>query len=351
VRWALVLAAVFPTILGMSALLFGVAGNQELACTYLRGFRLLIAAELVLVLILACVGLAYEQRARAHDAAQFRPPGSLVDLGGYKLHLYCTGSGGPTVILEHGHQATYLDWNLVQPKLSQFARVCSFDRAGYGWSDPSPQPRLPSRMAEELRRLLEAAGEKPPYILVGHSFGGLDAIMFAHKFPSQVAGVVLVDSSHPDGLKQSSWQSRFWLRLMQFTMPFGLPRSRGWCGGGPQETLRIKRALNCQPENIRTIFREDAAFPVTVQEIRQIADLGSLPLVVIARDPATGPDAVSAASHTQQQRAWAMLSRDSKFVIAQGSGHDIPLARPEVIVESVRDLIKLREQADSRGTP
>ena len=335
----------------MSSLLYLFAGNQELARTYLRSFRLVIAAELIFVLVLACAGLVYEQRARTLDAAQFRPPGRMIDLGGYKLHLFCTGSGAPTVVLEHGHGATYLDWHLVQPKLSEFARVCSFDRAGYGWSDPSPQPRLPSMMAEELRKLLEAAGEKPPYILVGHSFGGLDAIIFAHKFPSDVAGVVLVDSSHPDVLRQSSWQSRCWLRLMQFTMPFGLPRLRGWCGGGPQESLRIKRALNCRSENIRTILREEEAFASAAQEIREMANLASLPLIVVARDPATGPDAASAASHTQHQRALTELSRDSKFVIAQGSGHDIPLARPEVIVESVRSLIKLREQADSRGTP
>ena len=350
-RWAVVLAAVVPIILGTSSVLLRLGGNQELARTYLRSFRLVITAELVLVAILACAGLLYEQRARTRDAARFRPPGRLVDLGGYKLHLYCTGSGAPTVVLEHGHGASYLDWNLVQPQLSEFARVCSFDRAGYGFSDPSPEPRLPSKMAEELRRLLQAAGEKPPYILVGHSFGGLDAIMFAHKFPSDVAGVLLVDVSHPDVLLPGSWQSRFWLRIMQFTMPLGLPRARGWCGGGRQEALRIKQALNCRSENIRTILREEQAFPSAAQEIREIANLGSLPLIVVAQDPATGPDGASAASHTQHQHALTKLSRDSKFLIAQGSGHDIPLGRPDVIVESARSLIKLREQEGSRGTP
>ena len=311
----------------------------------------MIGGELVLILVLAVVGFLYEQRARKHDSAQFQPPGKLIDLGGYKLHLYCTGSGGPTVVLEHGHQATYLDWNRAQPRLAEFTRVCSFDRGGHGWSDPSPQPRVPSSMTEELHTLLGAAGEKPPYILVGHSFGGLEAIMFAHKFPEEVAGVALVDSPAPDVLRQASWQSRFWLRLMQYTMPFGLPRWKGWCEGGPQETLAIKQALTCQPKNIQTILREDAAFPAAAEEIREITNLGTLSLVVIARDPATGGQAAFPARHMQQQRDLAKLSANSKFVVAEGSGHDVPLARPDVVVQAVMNLIKPREQADSRGTP
>lgn len=350
VRWAALLAALGPIILATGFLLLRVAGNQELARIYLRSLRLVIATELVLLLALAAAGFLYEQGARRRDASQFQPPGKLVDLGGYKMHLYCTGSGGPTAVLEHGHQATYLDWYLVQPKLAEFTRVCSFDRAGHGWSDPSPQSRVPSRMAEELRRLLDAAGEKPPYILVGHSFGGLEAIAFAHQFPSDVAGVVLVDSPHPDVLSRASWQARAWLQLMQFTMPFGLPRWRGWCGGGPKENLALKRALYCQPGKMKTILREEETFPETAKEIREITGLGSLPLVALVRDPAIGQHAAHPARPAKQPPVMASLSTNSKLVVAEGSGHDIPIARPEVVVEAVRSLLKPREQGDTRGT-
>jgi pimeloyl-ACP methyl ester carboxylesterase len=346
-----VLAGVLPLILAVSFLLSRASGNQELARIYLRSLRLVIAAELVLLVVLALSGFVYEQRARKRDSMAFQPPGKLVDLGGYKLHLYCTGSGGPTVVLEHGHRATYLDWYLVQPGVAEFARVCSFDRAGHGWSDPSPQPAVPSKMAEELRRLLQAAGERPPYILVGHSFGGLDAITFAHMFPRDVAGVVLVDSPHPDVLRRASWQSRLWIRLMQFTIPFGLPRARGWCDGEPKETLPIRRALICRPEYMKTILREDTAFPAAAKEIREIQNLGSLPLVVIAADRATGEAGEGRERHSQQQRALAKLSTSSQVVVAAGSGHDVTLARPDVVIQAVRSLIKPREQRDSRGTP
>lgn len=350
-RWAVGLGALLPILLATGSLLLRAAGNPELARTFFRSLRLTIAAELVFMLVLALAGFLYEYRARKQEAAQFHPAGKLIDLGGYQLHLYCTGNGGPTVVVEHGHRASYLDWYRVQPKLAEFTRVCSFDRAGHGWSDLSPEPRVPSRMAEELRRLLEAAGEKPPFILVGHSFGGLDAIMFAHMFPGDVAGLVLVDSPHPDVLRQAGWRERAWLRLMQFTMPFGLPRSRGWCDGEPQETLAIKRALTCQTKTIKTILREDEAFPAARQELRDITNLGSLPMIVIARDPETDQFGRLAAGHTQAEPGLGKLSTDSKFMVAKGSRHDIPLARPDAIVEAVKDLIKPQEPAGSQGTP
>ena len=177
-RWATGLALAVPAVLAAAFLISRLGGNHDLARTCLRGLRYALAAEFALLVVLSVIGFSYEHRARRREAALFHPPGRLVDIGGYRLHLYCTGTGGPTVVLEHGHSATYLDWFRVQPRLATFPRVCSYDRAGYGWSDPSPKERLPSVMAEELHTLLNAAGEKPPYILVGHSFGAMNAVMF-----------------------------------------------------------------------------------------------------------------------------------------------------------------------------
>jgi pimeloyl-ACP methyl ester carboxylesterase len=297
------------------------------------------------------VGLAYEHRARAGEVALFHPPGKLFDIGGYRLHLYCTGTGGPTVVLEHGHSATYLDWFRVQPRLATFARVCSYDRAGYGWSDPSPKDRLPSVMAEELHALLNAAGEKPPYILVGHSFGAMNAVMFARKFTDEVAGVILVDGSIPESLHRASFRTRLWERMMQFTMPFGLPRWRGWCGGGLDEISDKKQALTCRSQFFETIRREDSAFARTAGEMNAVASLGNLPLIVIARDPARGQNPAGEERNHQLQRESAKLSTNSQFIVAEGSAHDVPLARPDVIVEAVRSLLKPQEQAGSRETP
>ena len=137
----MVLGIVLPLLLAATSVVAKHGGNEDFARNCLRAFRYLVAAELAIVFIAALFGLSYERRARAREAMQLHPPGRLVDLGGYRLHLYCTGTGGPTVILEHGHRATYLDWFRVQPEAAKFTRVCSYDRAGYGWSDPSPKNR------------------------------------------------------------------------------------------------------------------------------------------------------------------------------------------------------------------
>jgi pimeloyl-ACP methyl ester carboxylesterase len=175
--------------------------------------------------------------------------------------------------------------------------------------------------------------------------------MFAHRFPDEVAGVVLVDIPHPDALRRASWRAQLWLRMMRFTMPFGLPRWRGWCEGGPQETLAMKSALTCRPQSIATILHEDASFPAAASEIRGITSLGSVPLAVIARDPAKGRNATLESRHSQQQRGAMKLSTNSRFIVAEGSAHDVPLKRPDVIVGAVRSLITPQAPADIRGTP
>jgi pimeloyl-ACP methyl ester carboxylesterase len=128
----------------------------------------------------------------------FTPPGKLVDIGGYRLHLHCTGKGNPTVVLIAGGGDFSFDWSLVQPNVSRFARVCSYDRAGLAWSDPGPTPRTMRQDAHELHTLLSAAQIQAPYVLVGHSMGGLIARVYAAQYPNEVAGMVLVDATHED---------------------------------------------------------------------------------------------------------------------------------------------------------
>ena len=164
----------------------------------LRWIRYLLAGLLILLIALVCAGTVYEAIESHRDQQMFHPPGRLVDIGGCRLHLYCTGEGSPTVILEAGGGNPWLSWCKVQPQVASFTRVCSYDRAGLGWSDPSPRPRTAMVIAEELHALLHNAGIPGPFVLVGHSLGGMDARMFANRYPSEVAGLVLVDSSHPD---------------------------------------------------------------------------------------------------------------------------------------------------------
>src|SRR5215475_8876914 len=128
------------------------------------------------------------------------PPGKLVDIGGRRLHINCTGKGAPTVVMEAGAGDFSFDWGLVQPQVARFSRVCSYDRAGYAWSDPGPTPRTMRQIAFELHTGLLNAGIKGPYILIGHSLGGAIVRTYASQYPKEVAGMVLVDSVHEEGL-------------------------------------------------------------------------------------------------------------------------------------------------------
>ena len=147
---------------------------------------------ITILLMLSSVGASQQL------TSQPTPPGKLIDLGGYRLHLNCTGNKGPTVVLIAGAGDFSFDWNLVQPSIAQFARVCSYDRAGFAWSDPGPVPRTMKQEAFELHTMLSAAHIKGPYILVGHSIGGPVTRVYASQYPQEVAGILLIDSLHED---------------------------------------------------------------------------------------------------------------------------------------------------------
>ena len=342
VRWSLVAALAFPCLLVLIFLLARAAGYDSLAHHTIKAARCLIGAELIALLLLCSVGLVYEHRAQERDRKFYPAPGKLVDLGGYRLHLDCAGTG-PTVVLEYGHQGAYTDWLRVRPQIADFARVCIYDRAGYGWSDSSPKARIPSIMADELHTLLHSAGEPPPYILVGHSFGGLNALMFAHKFPAEVRGIALVDASVPELMSHLRWRDRVRLRLTQVAIPFGLPRWRGWCGGSaPEEVRGMKQAITCRSSLYGKYYREWSSFPESADETRGIAMIGSVPLIVIARDPNIAKNTDREMEWNRLQRERVMLSSNSEFLVAEGSAHDVPMDRPDVIAAAVKKLVQTR---------
>jgi pimeloyl-ACP methyl ester carboxylesterase len=163
-------------------------------------FRLTASIVGAMLIIAVMVGVSYQLIEMRLDARRFPQVGESVDIGGYKLNIDCAGKGSLTTVLESGLEDSGVNWRLVQPEIAKFTRVCSYDRAGYGWSDPGPMPRTSTRIAKELHKLLQNAGEKPPYVLVGHSFGAANVRIYNGLYPSDVVGAVLVDGG-PDDLK------------------------------------------------------------------------------------------------------------------------------------------------------
>jgi pimeloyl-ACP methyl ester carboxylesterase len=183
----------------------------------------LLAVLAGLVVLLAIVGAIYQSVESSNDLRAHSPPGRLVEVNGYKMHLYCVGDGSPTVILESGLGDNWLSWYKVQPALAKFTRVCSYDRAGVGWSDAQPEPPVSRNIAHHLHGLLNNAGVKPPYVLVGHSMGGIHLRVYQNVYPSDVVGMVLVDSSHPDQWKRYPSPLMKWVRLQRLELLLGCP--------------------------------------------------------------------------------------------------------------------------------
>jgi pimeloyl-ACP methyl ester carboxylesterase len=153
---------------------------------------------LLLALVgLIIIGMAYQAIASARDARAWPAPGRLVDVGGYRLHIHCVGQGGPTVVLDHVGATSSAQWALIQPEIAGTTRVCAYDRAGFGWSDRATTPRDAQQKALELHTLLTNAGERGPYVLVGHSHGAFVVRMYAAAYPDDVAGLALVDPGIP----------------------------------------------------------------------------------------------------------------------------------------------------------
>ena len=310
--------------------------------------RSVLIGLLVFAIVLAVAGFLYENISESRDR-RFNPmPGRLVDVGGRIMHIDCTGDGSPTVILDSGLGDTFLSWRKVQPEIAKFTRVCSYDRAGLGYSDSSSQPRTGKVIAEELHALLQAASIPPPYILVGHSMGGYDVRLYASLYRSEVAGMVLVDASHPDQenrfpreLKDMEGSWRREAEFLAYTSPFGVPRLLGFC-----DDQALERAAECNFHSARESVAELKAFPQSAAETVATGTLGDMPLAVLSHDPDKPsadllPDLAKPTNEAweKMQQELAHLSTRGTQAIAKGSSHYIQLDRPDMVIDAVRAVV------------
>ena len=323
-------------------------------------FRRILSGLLVFALVLVGAGFIYENIAESRDQ-RFNPmAGRRFDAGGYKMHLDCKGEGSPTVILESGLGDTYTSWRKVQPQIAKYTRVCSYDRAGLGFSDSSPQPRTSQVIAEELHALLEAARITAPYVLVGHSMGGFDVRLYASLYRNEVAGMVLVDASHPEQAARFPPEIKTmegtWLReseFLEYTMPFGIPRLLGLCDDDP-----VQRAAECNWHSAREAVAEMKSFHESAAQAATTGPLGDLPLAVLSHDPERPsadlpPDVAKAANSAweKMQEELAHLSSRGTQAIAKGSSHYIQIDRPEVVIDAVHGVVEQARAQQSVQAP
>ena len=266
----------------------------------------------------------------------------LVGVGSHRLHIHCTGRGSPTVVFESGLGGTSLDWVRVQPEVSRFTRACSYDRAGYGWSELGPEPRHADRIAGELDTLLLHANVRSPYLLVGHSLGGLAVRLFAaRKERRAVAGLVLVDATNEHqfqrlesagvGMPMAPTGRRFVISN-HWLVPNALP-----------ESLKpLAQRLALARKAIRTLYGELGSFRHSARQVASIHRAPDAPVIVLARgarrDAAHGRDRLDG-TWLDLQRELAGTMKEGSFQIVRGSGHYIHLEFPERVIGAIRTLV------------
>lgn len=306
--------------------------------------------------------IAFLQLAASHASGdQSLPvaPGKLVDVGGRKLHLYCTGQGGPTVILEAGAGSFSIDWALVQPEIAKTTRVCSYDRAGYGWSDPGPEWDTVEQVAHDLETALRNAGEHPPYVLVGQSMGGLFVRWYQHEHPDQVVGMVLVDTYETTAPVNGKQVPLYTLTKEQLQanlpppsslkkppvptevhppfdkLPPDVQKMHLWLERHFFETLDVNKGP-AMMESWRS------AFSILHQASLKQDSLAGLPLVILTRENVNEDE-------REQQKDLLHLSSRAKQTIAVHSGHFIQIERPDLVIASINEILSTQPAQDKTG--
>lgn len=321
-------------------------------------FRWLARGTLALI-ALALAGAVWHRAATEADRRRYPPPGRLVDIGGRRLHVQTQGKGSPTVVISAAGAAAPLDWTNVLPAVAEFANVCLYDRAGSGWSDLDGGPRTSRHIGEELRRLLETAGIPGPYVLVGHSIGGIHMRTYTGMFPDDVVGLVFIDSSHEEQLERLPAANRTSLegqirvlKIAAAIAPFGGVRLFGTLGLGAQllnfEFLEPELRENARAilywSNLGDLADELGAVPETMEQAKGLArPLRDMPLAVVTAgsddNPAFRREGVREVWFKLQEEL-AALSTNSKHVVAEKSTHYIQEDEPELVIDAIRWVVE-----------
>jgi pimeloyl-ACP methyl ester carboxylesterase len=299
----------------------------------------------------AVTGLAAHPASLSPQDA-FPPPGRLIDVGGYRLHVFCAGNGSPTVLIDGGAGAWSIHFSHIQAALAGEMRVCTYDRAGLGWSDEGPSPRTSGQMVDELHRLLHEAGVRPPLLLVGHSLGGYNVRIYQHRYPEEVAGLILVDAAHEGQWERLPPEWAAGVRALVPALRARAEQARSgaisradvepgaftahapqWRAAHVAAQLAPKMYLGMAAEN-------DAAF----ESARQVPSgrLGALPLVVLTARRSFDAFAGSGLDVEPANRIWLQLQHElahlsSKTVhLFSERDHNLPASDPDAVVAAIR---------------
>lgn len=292
----------------------------------------------------------------ATDEAEFdwaNPPGQRVSVGSHKLHILCKGHGRQTVVIDSGVGGFSLEWTRIQNALAKHYQVCTYDRAGYGWSDPGPLPRTTKQIATELYTLLKNANIRGPYILVGHSFGGYNMRYFASKHPAEVQGLVLIDSSHPD--QDARLPSRKTKKvgppahIVKVYDPYAPYTTRIWISrpvmpdNYPHEVRLQAFALMSTRKAGVTQRRELESFKISASQVASAGPLPNIALVVLTRGKRVWPTNyygdLMEKVWTELQDELATLAPHSVHLVAEHSGHSIHLDEPGLVINAVSTIV------------
>jgi pimeloyl-ACP methyl ester carboxylesterase len=308
-------------------------------------------------LALASVGGGYATVGAAADARAYPAPGQLIDVGGHRLHLSCTGSGSPTVVLEAGggEMSSNLGW--ITPAVARDTRVCVYDRAGRGWSEPADTPQDGAQIATDLHTLLQRGGVPGPYVLAGHSFGGLYVLTYADRYPGEVAGMVLIDSTAPasaakpeaasSGDSSSSDVLGRASALVSASARLGVTRlyGRSAFGSLPPQSRDEVRAGLATAGNLRSTIDEYVQASSSVGQAAALDDFAGKPLVVLTAGIGNDPTHRAAQSHL------ATLSTDSAHRVVEGASHESLIADEDDAAATTQAISDVVSSVRSAATP